>query len=79
MPIIMNMACINYKFKTNEALIAATLNSAFALKKSEEIGSLEKGKKADFLILNAKRWENIIYQLGENLIESVYWNGKKVA
>ena len=72
------MACINYKFKTNEALVAATLNSASALKKSNEIGSLEKGKKADFLIIKAKRWENIIYQLGENLVESVFWRGKKV-
>lgn len=78
MPLVLNLACINYKFKANEALVAATLNSASALKRSKEVGSLEKGKKADFLILNAKRWENIIYQYGENLIESVFKMGKKI-
>ena len=78
MPVVLNLACINNKFKASEALVAATLNSASALRRSKEVGSLEKGKKADFLILNTKKWENIIYQYGENLIESVFKIGKKI-
>ena len=37
MPLVLNLACINYKFKANEALVAATLNSASALKRSKEV------------------------------------------
>lgn len=78
MALILNYACVNYKMKANESLVAATLNSAAALKRSDKYGSLEKGKFADFIILNTNRWENIIYQLGENLIEMVFKKGKLI-
>lgn len=61
MPFVMNLACINYRMKPNEALVAATLNGAHSMKRSETHGSIEIGKKADFVVINANRWENIIY------------------
>jgi imidazolonepropionase-like amidohydrolase len=42
-----------------EILKAATINGAFAIGRSDQIGSLEPGKLADFVILNANPLENI--------------------
>ena len=61
MPFVMNLACINYKFKPNEALVAATLNAAQSMKRSSTHGSIEIGKVADFVIIDSNRWEHIIY------------------
>ena len=53
--------------KPNEALVASTLNAARLISnldsnnRSNSHGSIEIGKKADFVIIKAKRWEHIIY------------------
>lgn len=51
----MNLACVTMGMKSEEALIASTLNAAAALRKSDDVGSIEVGKQADFIIINAKR------------------------
>uniref|UniRef100_A0A146MVG2 Probable imidazolonepropionase n=1 Tax=Fundulus heteroclitus TaxID=8078 RepID=A0A146MVG2_FUNHE len=64
MPVVMHLACVNMRMSMTEALAAATVNAAFALGRSDTHGSLEVGKHGDLLILNAPRWEHLIYQLG---------------
>ncbi|XP_047431214.1 probable imidazolonepropionase [Mugil cephalus] len=64
MPIVMHLACVNMRMSMPEALAAATINAAFALGRSHTHGSLEAGKHGDLLVLNATRWEHLIYQLG---------------
>uniref|UniRef100_A0A1A8JQ83 Probable imidazolonepropionase n=1 Tax=Nothobranchius kuhntae TaxID=321403 RepID=A0A1A8JQ83_NOTKU len=64
MPIVMHLACVNMRMSMSEALAAATINAAFALGRSHTHGSLEVNKHGDLLILNATRWEHLIYQLG---------------
>lgn len=66
MPLVMHLACVLCKMSMPEALTAATINAAAALRKSETHGSLEVGKVADIIIINAKRWEHIIYQMGNH-------------
>lgn len=51
----MHLACIMMKMTMEEALVASTINSAAALGLSEQCGSLEVGKMADLLVLNAPR------------------------
>lgn len=51
----MHLACINMKMSLTEALIASTINSAFALGVESTRGSIEVGKYADILILQADR------------------------
>ncbi|KAI3386048.1 hypothetical protein SNEBB_001852 [Seison nebaliae] len=77
MPITMHLAAINYRLGVEMILCAATLNSAFSLGLEKEIGSLNIGKRANLIILKCARWENIIYQLGNerNLIRFVIRNG----
>ncbi|XP_028305637.1 putative imidazolonepropionase isoform X3 [Gouania willdenowi] len=64
MPIVMHLACVNMRMSMPEALAAATINAAYALGRSHTHGSLEVGKHGDLVLLNAPRWEHLIYQVG---------------
>ena len=51
----MHLACIVLHMSMNEALVAATINAAASLGRSKTHGSIEVGKVADLLIVNAPR------------------------
>ncbi|KAJ3611956.1 hypothetical protein NHX12_020235 [Muraenolepis orangiensis] len=80
MPLVMHLACVNMKLSMPEALAAATINAAYALGRSDTHGSLEAGKQGDLLLLNCRRWEHLIYQLGghHELIRYVVVKGQVV-
>lgn len=61
-----------------EAITAGTINSAYAIGEEKERGSIEKGKKADILILNIPDYIYLFYELGTNPIEKVIKEGKIV-
>ncbi len=62
----------------NEVLSMMTINAAKAIDREDQIGSLEKGKQADFLVINAASFDEVIAHLGPNPIEEVYKKGIKV-
>jgi len=71
-------ACIKMKLTPEEALNALTLNAAATLELSHEIGSIDKGKKANFIITEPiESFYEIPYSFGDMLVEQVYINGKK--
>uniref|UniRef100_A0A8C5Q7E4 Probable imidazolonepropionase n=1 Tax=Leptobrachium leishanense TaxID=445787 RepID=A0A8C5Q7E4_9ANUR len=78
MPMVMHLACVNMKMSLSEALAAATINAAYSLGRSHTHGSLEVGKQGDVVVINASRWEHLIYQFGghQELIEYVIIKGK---
>ncbi|KAG5846041.1 hypothetical protein ANANG_G00145510 [Anguilla anguilla] len=80
MPMVMHLACVNMRMSMNEALAAATINAAYALGLSQSHGSLEVGKQGDLLVINASRWEHLIYQFGghQELIKYVIIKGNVV-
>nr|XP_040031372.1 probable imidazolonepropionase [Gasterosteus aculeatus aculeatus] len=80
MPIVMHLACVNMKMSMPEALAAATINAAYALRRSDTHGSLEVNKHGDLLVLDTPRWEHLIYQLGghQELIRYVVIKGNVV-
>eukprot|EP01083_Nonionella_stella_P071048 190564_1 len=78
MPTVMNLACVTMRMTMPEALNAATINAAASMARSSTHGSLEVGKSGDFIVLNAPRWEHLIYQLCDPPIEAVYKKGVKV-
>ncbi|XP_064198619.1 probable imidazolonepropionase [Anguilla rostrata] len=80
MPMVMHLACVNMRMSMNEALAAATINAAYALGLSQSHGSLEVGKRGDLLVINASRWEHLIYQFGghQELIKYVIIKGNVV-
>ena len=66
---VMNLACIMFRMTMEEAITAATINSAASVGKSSTHGSIEEGKVADMLVFDVPSWEHVIYQMGvvENL------------
>jgi imidazolonepropionase len=79
MQLILSMACINYKLLPEEALNAVTINSAYAMGLSEELGSIARGKKANLFITKPiPGLEFMPYAYGSNKVESVILNGKVV-
>ena len=54
-PLVMHLACVNMALTMEESLVAATINAAASLGLSGECGSLERGKRADMLILSTDR------------------------
>ena len=78
MQMIIALACYNMRLSPAEALTASTINSASALQRQDEIGSLEVGKKADLIIFDVPNSNFLPYKLGVNLVSIVVKNGKVV-
>jgi imidazolonepropionase len=75
MPLVMGLAVRLYGWSVLEALLAATLNAAWVLRRSGETGSLEVGKRADVLVLDGPL-ERIPYRLGHNPVALVFAGGR---
>lgn len=79
MNFVVSLATIKMKMTPEEAINAATINGAFALNISDKIGSISKGKIANFMITKPiKSYRFIPYNFGSNSIEKVYLNGKEI-
>ncbi len=61
-----------------EILTAATINPAYSLNVSDKVGSLQVGKFADIVLLDAKNLDYFIYHYGINHTKAVFKNGKLV-
>ena len=66
------------KMTPAEAITAATINAAHSLGRGAEIGSLEPGKRADFVIHDCRDYCEIAYFFGTPSVESVYVDGRAV-
>ena len=53
----------------------ATYNPAFVLGREREVGSLEAGKRADFILLNADDHREVANHFGVNPVARVYVAG----
>ncbi|MGE5619764.1 MAG: imidazolonepropionase [Sphingomonadaceae bacterium] len=78
MPLILGLACLRRLLTPAEALVAATLNAAHAVGLGQEVGSLEPGKRADVVILDAPSHLHLAYWFGRNLIRTVIKDGRVV-
>ena len=72
MPFIVALACIKMKMLPEEAVNAATLNSAYAMGVEKQLGSISIGKKAQvFITKPIPSLAYIPYSFGSNLVERV--------
>ena len=78
LPLVMAIACRYQRLLPAEALNAATLNAAHAVGLGERIGSLEPGKQADVLILEAADYRHLAYEFGGNPVAQVIKRGSIV-
>jgi imidazolonepropionase len=79
MPLILSLACTQMHMTPAEAISAATINAALSLNRAGEIGSLEPGKRADFMIYEASDFREIAYYFGGPRPAMVFANGVRVA
>jgi imidazolonepropionase len=78
MPMAMSLGCIKMKMTPEETINASTYNAAFAVGMEEQVGSIEVGKKADFVIFAIDDYRLIPYHFGENLVKWVIKEGRVV-
>ena len=79
MPVVMSLACTQMKMTPAEALTAATINAAWSLNLAAQVGSLEQGKSADFVIHEGSDYREIPYFLGTQRPAMVFAQGERVA
>tara|TARA_R110002051_G_scaffold107616_2_gene180478 strand:+ start:27474 stop:28703 length:1230 start_codon:yes stop_codon:yes gene_type:complete len=77
MNFIVSQACINLKMTPEEAIIAATINGAFAMDIASETGSITKNKKANLIMTKPlKSFNAIPYRFGQHQIDRIIVNGE---
>jgi imidazolonepropionase len=76
MQMVVALAVSRMGMTINEAICAATINGAHALRCADRTGSLEPGKAADLLILNASDYRELGRNIGANLVHSTMKDGR---
>jgi len=75
MPMVMSLACTQMKMPAAEAIAAATINGAWALRVAERKGSIEPGKDADLAVFAVSDYREIPYWFGANHCSMTVLNG----
>ena len=78
MPMILSLACTQMKMTPAEAITAATINAAYSIGRGHQIGSLEPGKQADFVIHDFTDYRELAYFFGVPPARSVHIGGVPV-
>jgi imidazolonepropionase len=76
MPMAMSLACTHMKMSPAEAVAAATINGAWALRLAERKGSIEAGKDADLAVFGVDDYREIPYWFGANRCRMTVVNGE---
>ena len=76
--VVMQLACRNHGMAPEEAMLAATVGAARAIRREERIGCLAAGFQADIQIWNLPSFEDVIYRFGNNAVWMVVKSGKIV-
>ena len=74
-PLTFALACIYMQLTIEEAITALTLNGAAALNRADSIGSIEVGKKGDFVVLNTDNYHFLPYYVGMNCVNTTIKEG----
>ena len=79
MNFVISTACTKMKITSEEAINAATINGAYAMKLSDKVGSITKGKLANLIITKPiNSIDEIPYRLGNDNIRDLILNGEKI-
>jgi imidazolonepropionase len=70
------LACRAMAMTPAEAISAATINAAHALRLGNLVGSLEPSKRADLVLLDAPSYPHLAYRFGTNLVHTVIAGGR---
>ncbi len=76
-PFVLSLASTQMRMTPAEAITATTINAAYSLARGAQIGSLEEGKRADFVIHDCSDYREIGYFVGVNSVLAVYIDGQR--
>lgn len=76
MPFVLSLACTHMKMSPAEAIAAATINGAWALRLQESKGSVQPGKDADLAVFETRDYREIAYWFAANRCALVILNGE---
>jgi imidazolonepropionase len=79
MPEVIAMGCSLYGLTTTEAFTAATVNPAWVLGLHDRLGTLEPGKRADFVVLDSPDLATVPYRPGHNPVVQTWIGGRDVS
>jgi imidazolonepropionase len=79
MPLVLSLACTHLKMSPAEAIAAATINGAHALRLADRKGSVEAGNDADLAIFEAEDYREIAYWFGVNRCSAVVVGGNLIS
>jgi len=79
MPFVLSLACTHMKMSPAEAIAAATINGACALRLQERKGSIEPRKEADLAVFEAGDYREIPYWFASNRCAFTVMSGTMVA
>jgi imidazolonepropionase len=79
MPFVLSLACTHMKMTPAEAISAATINGAWALRLQDRKGSIEPGKDADLAVFEVSEYREIPYWFASNRCVFTVLNGTVVA
>ena len=75
-PFVLSLASTQMKMTPAEAITATTVNAAYSLGRGAELGTLEAGKRADFVIHDCQHYREIAYFTGIESADAVYISGE---
>jgi len=78
MQFVLSLACTQMKMTPAEAIVAATMNSACAVRRERRIGSIEPGKRADLGVYDLADYREIPYFTAVNFCVATFKRGNLV-
>jgi len=78
MQFTISLACHKMRMTPAEAVTASTINAAAALGLDKKVGTIERGKRADLIVLDIPGHAHLPYKFGTNLCSRVVKDGKTV-
>ncbi len=78
LPMAMSLACLHMKMTPKEVWEATTRNAAKSLGVFDEVGSIDKGKRADLVLWDTDDYRDVPFHFGTNLVKKVWKHGELI-
>jgi imidazolonepropionase len=78
LPLVMTLAVLKMRMTLEECIVASTINAAYSLGRAARKGSIEPGKDADIVIIDAPHPIELPYRMGADLVRDVIVRGRIV-